>query len=179
MAIGMKGIAVRFRSADAVEKSFAEIAGGEAGDQTELILPADAIRLELIQEIEHGETHAKLLFGRLFREVRSVGLAPMELDAILYNEMKRGVDPILFDLLALRDQPSWSTLCSANPCLASSGKVRTCGTISHKKVRILKFFRKLGLRVLAVGVRRNFGEFSSETAPFDAFCIEALYIGAA
>jgi hypothetical protein len=53
-------IAVRFRPASGIEQSFAEIAGRQHRQETELVLPSQAIGLKLRQQVQDGEIHGQL-----------------------------------------------------------------------------------------------------------------------
>ena len=71
--------------------------GGAQRDQAELVLPAQAVGLELVEQVEHREVVAELLARRALVEVLGAGLAPVERDALVLHERERGVDALVVD----------------------------------------------------------------------------------
>ena len=59
-----------FGPARRVEEPLGEVDGGAQRDEPELVLPAEAVGLELAEQVEHGEVVAELLAGRVARRSR-------------------------------------------------------------------------------------------------------------
>ena len=59
-------------------RPFGEVAGRQQLQEAELVLPAQAVGLELVEQVEHGQVAAELLAGGLGGEVLGVGLVPVE-----------------------------------------------------------------------------------------------------
>ena len=90
--------------------------GGSRFKQAELVLPAQAIGLELGQQVEHGQVTAELLAGGRGCEVLGVGLLPVERrhrgpGRIEMRRSTRSSRPIAVRSIS----QAWSTLCSLNP----------------------------------------------------------------
>ncbi len=90
--------------------------GGSSFKQPELILPAQAIGLELIEQVEHGEVAAKLFAGRGGGEVLGVRLLPVERHPLSWTKRKRLVHARVGLIVHVRSiSQAWSTLCSLKP----------------------------------------------------------------
>ena len=70
--------AVALRTSVRVQQSFREVAGGKQFQEAELVLPAQAIGLEFVQQIEDSQVAPQLLAGGRGREVLGIGFSPSE-----------------------------------------------------------------------------------------------------
>ena len=92
LGAGDDDVAVALGPGVRVEQALGEVAGRQQLQQAELILPAQAVGLELVEQVEHGQVAAKLLAGGFGGEVLGVGLVPVEDDALVLDEPERLVD---------------------------------------------------------------------------------------
>ena len=67
--------------------------GGRSGMEAELVLPAQAVGLELLDQLEHGQVVAELLAGGGLGEVLGSLLAVVEGDALVAHEAPGVLDP--------------------------------------------------------------------------------------
>ena len=78
LGAGDHDVAVPFGPGVRVEQPFGEVAGRQQLQQAELVLPAQAVGLELVEQVEHGQVAAELLAGGVGGEVLGLGLVPVE-----------------------------------------------------------------------------------------------------
>ena len=95
LGAGDDDLAVALGPGVRVEQALGEIAGRQQLEQAELVLPAQAIGLESVEQVEHGQVAAELLAGGLGREVLGVGFAPVEGDAPVLDEPECVVHPLV------------------------------------------------------------------------------------
>ena len=98
-------VAVRLRAARRVEEALGEIRRRAQRDEAELVLPAQAVRRELVHEIERDEVVAELLARRVLVEVVGAVLLPVEGDALALHEGEGAVDALVLDALTAIDDP--------------------------------------------------------------------------
>ena len=67
LGAGDDDVAVRLGAGVRVEQALGEVAGGQEREQAELVLPAQAVGLELVEQVEHGQVAAELFAGGLGR----------------------------------------------------------------------------------------------------------------
>ena len=75
LGAGDHDVAVPFGPGVRVQQPLGEVAGRKQLEQAELVLPAQAVGLELGEQVEDGQVAAKLLAGGRGSEVLGVGFA--------------------------------------------------------------------------------------------------------
>ena len=86
---GHDGVAVALGPSMGIEQSLGEVAGRKQLEQAKLVLPAQAVGLEFVEQVEHGKVAAELLTSGLGGEVLGSGFLPVEDDSLVLNEPKR------------------------------------------------------------------------------------------
>lgn len=98
-----------------IQEALTEIAWRQEVQETKLILPAQAIGLELVEQVEHGEVATELFAGGFGGEVLGVGLTPVEGDALVIDELEGVVHPRIADRPHAIDEPGLVDLVLAKP----------------------------------------------------------------
>ena len=112
---GDDDLAVAFRPRVRVQQAFGEVAGRQQLQEPELVLPAQAIGLEFLEQVEGRKIALQLLARGRGCEVGGIGFLPVELDAAVLDESKRIVQPRASTAWVRSINHAWSTLCSLKP----------------------------------------------------------------
>lgn len=115
LGAGDDGMAVSLGPGVRVEEAFGEVAGGEEVEEAELILPAQAVGGELVDEVKDGEVAAELGLGGLGGEVPRTFSFQWKETPRSWTNLK--ASSTRFGVMAAERSTSqaWSTLCSEKP----------------------------------------------------------------
>ena len=89
--------------------------GGQQLQQAELVLPAEAVGPELVEQVEHRQVAAQLLAGGRGVEVLGVGAAKWKVTPLSWTNLEASSTRLSAIRLPRSTSQAWSTLCSLKP----------------------------------------------------------------